>query len=45
MIPALIIIAALHVAALVACGLSRYILPSVAAAALVYLAAILAASI
>lgn len=45
MIPSLVIIAALHVAALVACGLSRYILPSFALAALVYLAAILAASI
>jgi len=45
MIPSLTIIAALSAAALVACGLARYILPAAAIIAGLYLAAILAASI
>jgi hypothetical protein len=45
MTPSLVIIAALAVAALMACGLARYILPTLALMAALYLAAVLALSI
>jgi hypothetical protein len=45
MTTSLIIIAALAIAALMACGLARYILPSLALMAALYLAAVLALAI
>jgi len=45
MTPSLLIVAALTLAALMACGLARYILPTFALMAALYLAAVLALSI